>query len=291
MEAIDIAAARRRWEVGGYLILPGFYSQSEIDDVAGLSDDAWARLSDRIVVDDLVTNRRSLMREVAAEARRTHSFKINDLYLEYPAVRSLALGHRLGPVLQELLRDVPVLCNSLNFDRGSQQPNHMDSLYMTPKTKEHLVATWIALEDCHSDAGPLRYYPGSHRIDPYRFSDGSYHAIDAEMPGWDAYIESEVQRLGLKPETFPARKGDVFVWHSHLIHGGSAIADQARTRKSLVCHYFSLGDARAQRWRVARMDGGYWLCRKRQPVPEDPPPGLGRRLLSRLIRKAQRLLP
>src|SRR4051794_41919517 len=107
MEAIDIAAARRRWEVGGYLILPGFYSQSEIDDVAGLSDDAWSRLSDRIVVDDLVTNRRSLMPEVGAEARRTQSFKINDLYFEYPAVRSMGPGPRLGAVVQGARGDRP----------------------------------------------------------------------------------------------------------------------------------------------------------------------------------------
>ena len=118
-------------------------------------------------------------------------------------------------------------------------PWHCDSLYMTPKTPAHLVATWIALEDVHPDAGPLVYYPASHKIPLYTFSDGTHHARQEEMPNWSAYIESEMRRRGIEAKTFLAGKGDLFIWHSDLVHGGSAIGDPTRTRRSLVCHYFT----------------------------------------------------
>ena len=38
---------------------------------------------------------------------------------------------------------------------------------------------------------------------------------------------------------FLARKGDVFLWHANLMHGGEPHHDKALTRKSMVFHYFS----------------------------------------------------
>ena len=117
---------------------------------------------------------------------------------------------------------------------GSAQPDHVDSLYMTPRSPHHLVAIWVALEDTHPDAGPLRYYPGSHKIPQYVFSNGSHHFIQDEMPLWDRHMRAQVEALKLQPEVFLARKGDVFVWSAYLLHGGSDIRDPARTRKSVV---------------------------------------------------------
>ena len=45
-------------------------------------------------------------------------------------------------------------------------------------------------------------------------------------------------------KTFLARKGDVFIWHSDLVHGGSEILDPTKGRKSLVCHYSTEQDCR-----------------------------------------------
>jgi hypothetical protein len=33
------------------------------------------------------------------------------------------------------------------------------------------------------------------------------------------------------------KKGDILIWHSALVHGGSLINDPNQTRKSFVCHY------------------------------------------------------
>jgi hypothetical protein len=70
--------------------------------------------------------------------------------------------------------NTPVLCNSLYLEKGSAQPAHVDSIFMTPRTPK--IATWFALGDAKDDAGQL-YYWGSHRIEQMKFTNGSYHFI------------------------------------------------------------------------------------------------------------------
>lgn len=258
------------WERDGFLILPAFYGERELALVDQAVRDVWARRDERVVVDDLVTNRRCLLPALSAE-ERTHRFKTNDLYLTEPHVRDLALGRSITPILEELLGHTPVLCNSLNFDQGSAQVSHVDSLYMTPRTRGHLCAIWVALEDASPQAGPLFYYPGSHKLTPYVFSDGGYHAIDAEMPAWESHIQRQLQQRGLSKEVFHAKRGDVFIWSSDLVHGGSPIEDPSKTRKSVVFHYLSQSDCKAVHSPMEAMNGAYWLVRARQPVPEDRP--------------------
>jgi len=265
---VDLAALRAHWDANGFAVLPGFYSGDELDRAERRVRRAWEEGESRIVVDDMVTGRRSRLVDVDADARRNHRFKTNDLYLEHEEVRDLALNARITPILRALLGHVPVLCNSLSFQQGSTQADHVDALYMTPRSQHHLIAIWVALEDCHPDAGPLRYYPGSHLIPPYTFSNGSNHVVEDEMPEWQAYMDREVAARGLSPLTFPARKGDVFIWSAYLLHGGSPIADPRKTRNSVVFHYYSEEDCIAHGCTVVPCAGGFWMHRAHQPVPD-----------------------
>ncbi len=52
---------------------------------------------------------------------------------------------------------------SLNFTVGSEQRAHSDSIHMTTEPPGYLIATWIALEDCPTDCGPLFYYDSGKR--------------------------------------------------------------------------------------------------------------------------------
>jgi ectoine hydroxylase-related dioxygenase (phytanoyl-CoA dioxygenase family) len=289
------AQDRTRWEQGGYAILPGFFGPDEVGAVEDLVEAVWRDRPRSVVVDGLTTGRRVRLSDVPAEDRHRQSYKLNDLYLDHEPVRNLGLNRRLVPVLRGLLGGTPVLVNSLTFERGSQQGGHIDSLYMTPRAPGRLVATWVALEDCHADAGRLFYYPGSHAIPLYRFSDGGHHYVPAEMPKWHAYVEGQLRERGLRREEFAARRGDVFVWHANLVHGGAPIADQRRTRKSLVCHYFDARDFPPSGSVLRRYGEAYW--QRRAPVAvdgEERPAGAGgllRRGVGRITRAVGRLLP
>lgn len=258
------ADQRKQWEEKGYLVLPAFYTPQQTRAALDVVDNHWkssrSQPSD-VTIDVFIgtdKERRIKLHNAPAEAQ-TQPFKINDLYLQDPVIRALAIDPKLSTILAELLNGPVLCCNSLNFEYGSQQPMHTDSLYMTPARKLNLAASWIALEDCHPDAGPLAYYPGSHLIPPFRFSTGRITAVDAEMDRYRAYMQSEVEKRGLKKEVFCAKNGDVFIWHSQLFHGGTAINDMKRTRKSLVVHYFLVGD---RPWKARKVnEWGYFMDR------------------------------
>ncbi len=56
--------------------------------------------------------------------------------------------------------------------------------------------------------------------------------------GYEDLIEETVQNASLKRETAPIRRGQAFIWAANLFHGGSPVADPARTRLSQVTHYY-----------------------------------------------------
>lgn len=126
----------------------------------------------------------------------------------------------------------------------------------------------ICLEDHHPDAGPLRYYPGSHRP-AYVFSDGGRREVPAEMELAQKHVLDEIDKRGLEPTEFHGRAGDVFVWHEQLYHGGSPIDDAQRTRRTLVTHYWRRdGLSPGPDSSLERMDRHRWYVRRpHQPVP------------------------
>jgi len=53
------------------------------------------------------------------------------------------------------------------------------------------------------------------------------------------------------------RSGDVLIWHAQLLHGGRPILDRARTRASLVVHYWRACDLPADQVRTDPKTGSY----------------------------------
>jgi ectoine hydroxylase-related dioxygenase (phytanoyl-CoA dioxygenase family) len=109
---------------------------------------------------------------------------------------------------------------------------------MPGRTTDSMTASWLALETVTTEAGPLIYYPGSHRIPLFKFSNSAPHMVVAEMPDYEAHMSSWVAALGLRPQAFLPNKGDLLIWHERLFHGGTTIEDMALTRKSMVVHYW-----------------------------------------------------
>jgi ectoine hydroxylase-related dioxygenase (phytanoyl-CoA dioxygenase family) len=258
---------RRAWEADGYLLLREFVSDAEVEKLKSTYRTVWAQRHPSVVVDDLVTNERRRLVDVSDADAATHHFKVNDLYLVSEDTREIILSPRMAAILHELLGREPVLCNTLSMLRGSRQPDHIDSIYMTPRTHLDLIATWIALEDTQPEAGPLRYWPGSHRIPPFLFGGSSYHYVQEEMPVFEGYYRSQLERRGLRPKLLFAKKGDVLIWHAQLLHGGSPIADMNKTRETLVSHFYSLRDSIANGFDIVPLNGAYWVRRPHQDVP------------------------
>ena len=262
------AKQRREWDENGYLVIEGFFDESDMNAVESSLMRVWLERPANVTVDDLATNRRIRASHVADD-ELDHLFKVNDLYLIDPTVRRVISSKRVVAAVGELLGDVPVVCNTLSLEKGSQQGSHLDTLYMTPASDFGLVATWMALEDVHQDAGPLRYFPGSHRIKPFRFSTGNVHYIPSEMPHWFEYMDESVAHLGLEETRFLAKRGDLLIWNALLFHGGAPINDLSRTRNSLVTHFYTRTDCKSWKCHVKTVEGGagLWMDRPQQSIP------------------------
>ena len=248
-EKIDAAwpGVRETWQNEGYAIIRGFYSDEDINHACGLIESCWQSrdtLDPRATIDEYIgsTRERRLAFREAAPDIRDQPYKLNDLYLVSQPMREILLDDRLSELLATLLSGTPMICNSLYFERGSQQQDHFDTFFMPPLMRDRMLATWIALEDVSPDAGPLKYYPGSHRIEPYRFRNGRFNLNMEEKDNCYAYVETELARRGLEPMSFCPERGDLFIWHAQLFHGGEQINRPELTRRSLVTNYFCVED-------------------------------------------------
>jgi ectoine hydroxylase-related dioxygenase (phytanoyl-CoA dioxygenase family) len=162
--------------------------------------------------------------------------------------------HLLVPDLKEFLYSPEVLkwvtlllgrpaapYQTITAHKGSQQLEHSDTIHMTTYPLGYLCASWTAFEDIHPDSGPLVYYPGSHRL-PYYLSHevgiepGAFRRRGYEVYSerYEPFIQELVRNRALKPSYFHAHKGDVFLWHANLIHGGSKRKNLAHSRRSVV---------------------------------------------------------
>lgn len=269
---------KKFWRENGYLILPGFFERQDIDAVNEVVESRMAAPSSfREATVDPLHGAFAGMRFRAADAPKevwTGPVKINDLFLDEPVVMKLALGERLTAILAGLMDGAPAVCNSLNFIWGSQQPVHVDSWFMPAPIPNHwlklrirrrfghhalvrrlvpevwnprLAVSSVCLEDVRKEAGPLVFYPRSHKIPPYRTPDGMYTFPASEAPRCRDYVQHEIKKRGLTPQHFLGRKGDVFLWRGQLVHGGAPIKDNQQTRKTLVTHYWRAQDMNPDR--------------------------------------------
>jgi phytanoyl-CoA hydroxylase len=183
--SILTAEHRRSWEEDGFLVLKSFFDPGQVESINRVIDSLWknrAACPPKVETDifiDTPQERRIPFRE-APESARSVPYKLNNLYIQFEEIRRLSLDPGLSAILQELLEGAPLLFNTLNLEKGSQQRSHFDTFYMPPRVPGKMLATWIALEATHENNGPLRYFPRSHKIPPYRFSHGRLNAIGSE---------------------------------------------------------------------------------------------------------------
>lgn len=230
----------------GYLVLRKHFAASEVLAINQAVDRAWA---DGSIYNNLTISAytgtpnyvETYLRTLDPAARKVQH-KLNHLYLYDARVLDLVMADKIQNALAQLLGGTPLLFNGLNMEHGTEQRMHIDSFYMPPRTFGKMAATWLALEDIHPDCGPLYYYPRSHLIPPYKFSHGGIAAVPAEMAAFDTYYDQELAQRELKPEGFCPEKGDLFIWHAQLYHGGGKINNRALSRRSMVNHFWTVED-------------------------------------------------
>ena len=125
---------------------------------------------------------------------------------------------------------------SLYFEQSSEQAIHRDTPFFNTQPPDLYAGIWFALEDVHADAGPLRFFPGGHRLP---VPVGKVENAAGIGPAWSAYCDRmliDLRAQGYPEQTALLRQGDCFIWHPELPHGGSPITSPGKTRRSMVFH-------------------------------------------------------
>jgi phytanoyl-CoA hydroxylase len=183
--------------------------------------------------------------EADTARQRKPRYRIHELHTASEQALRLVLDPLLHRYASLILGETAVATQSLYFEFGSQQALHRDSTVVPSPEFGRLVAAWIALEDIAPESGPLAYVPGSQRFPFFDFGTNDYtydptRHTAADVAAAVRFYDDELQRSRLPVKHFLAKRGEVLIWHSALMHGGAMPADERRTRKSLVIHYSSL---------------------------------------------------
>lgn len=167
--------------------------------------------------------------------------RVQDLWRYSEAVRTLASHQPILDVLEFFYGRETIPFQTLNFCVGSQQRAHSDFIHFSSLPSRFMCGVWVALEDITLENGPLFYYPGSHKMPEYNFSqikDTTTPTTYEDYKEYEDFIEALLEVSGYKKEIFLAKKGDVLLWSSNIIHGGMPVLKDGSSRWSQVTHYF-----------------------------------------------------
>ncbi|HLK28129.1 MAG TPA: phytanoyl-CoA dioxygenase family protein [Puia sp.] len=210
------------WSDNGFMILVNFFDASTIESI-------------NQEIENLVQQKK---------LQPTHDNKLMFANKISSLIKNITLERRLTDILSFILDKEVVPFQTINFIHGSGQRAHSDSIHMTTYPLGYLIAVWVALEDTNMENGPLFYYPGSHQM-PYLLNNDFNEGETALTLGKKDYfdyedvIEKAIAEKNLEKKVFLAKKGDVFIWHANLAHGGLPVVKPELTRKSMVIHYYA----------------------------------------------------
>lgn len=253
----------KKYERDGYVIVDFGFSQEMIDDiVAGMvKHSAFDCMRDE-------------------QGQYKFGARVQDAWRTHESVRQLATHPTVLETLHTLYARKPQPFQTLNFPIGTQQPTHSDTIHFNSMPSGYMCGIWVALEDIDENNGPLKYFPGSHKLPEVTMEDVEAGAVvggvsrsfkqkffdslrqiltsrkeginmsgmtmDAMTGGknyqdYEAFIADMVAKAQMRSEFGLLKKGQALIWAANLLHGGSPHHDRSRTRFSQVTHYYFEG--------------------------------------------------
>lgn len=164
--------------------------------------------------------------------------RIEEAWYWHEDVRRLAACPQILATLAALYRRRPFPFQTLNFDRGSEQAAHSDTLHFSCIPHGFMCGVWVALEDIDAACGPLFVYPGSHRLPEFDMHRLGLPASRHAYGEYEAVVGRILGAAGFARQEMLVRKGQAVIWAANLFHGGSPVLDRARTRHSQATHYY-----------------------------------------------------
>ena len=174
--------------------------------------------------------------------KTTGEGRIQDAWQFDADVKAIAANEGVIELLSVLYGRAAFPFQTLNFPVGTQQAAHSDMVHFSSQPEKFMCGVWLAMEDVGADAGPLFYYPGSHRWPVMSNAlvgrqGAGVELASAQHPYEEAWSAICAAKEAPK-DTFLAKKGQALIWCANLLHGGSPQNDPRLSRFSQVTHYY-----------------------------------------------------
>ena len=248
----------RKWVADGYCVVKGAVPTAEIDQMQRDLDAIWTAGKPVRGLEVLNLKRRggdevpkvphaellAMDEEERAWSRDNSRWRIHAFNRFSESARAIFENRELARLCALIFGRPARPGYTINFMYGSEQPPHQDTAVFNVMPPNYLIGAWIACEDVTEDAGPLVFYPGSHREPLFPKFDNYPQtnlrtASPQEMDEYHAHVAETSERY--ERRLFLPKKGDVLLWHGMTIHGGSALKNPELTRRSYVIHYVPPG--------------------------------------------------
>jgi ectoine hydroxylase-related dioxygenase (phytanoyl-CoA dioxygenase family) len=227
-QPIDVAAVAANLERDGFAIFQ--FPEPDLDRMA---DDIWQSLQPHYDWEGY-------------RAGKEVALRVPDAWTVNENVRRIATNREVVDLLSELYGRRAFPFQTLNFAVGTQQHVHADLVHFCARPAHFMCGVWVALEDIQAEAGPLIYYPGSHKW-PVILPENINAPLGTKEIPYEHYHllekawETEIEARGAQPAAFLPRKGQALIWDANLWHGGARQTNRSLTRHSQVTHYFFEG--------------------------------------------------
>jgi hypothetical protein len=248
--------ALRHWVDHGYIVTRDLVPISDVDGMMRDVDNLWATPTP---IEGLIIENLRLRSEdppglphsklvtvdpATKEKLKQESWRIHEFISHSESAMRIFQNAQLAQLCSLILGGEARPSYTINFTFGSMQGLHQDTAVFAVSPMNHIVGAWLACEDIHPDSGPLVFYPGSHRESLFSGFDNYPQTIlrtcaKEMMDEYYRYLENVAARYERKK--FIAKKGEWFLWHGMIIHGGDAIRNKELTRRSYVCHFIPPG--------------------------------------------------
>ncbi len=237
---------RSAFERDGYVSLPGFFPEAELDEIreqhARYVREIVPRLPEKEVYYDDKRDPTTLKQLQSMEKRDPF---FGDLVSAGSALHTLA----------ETCLGEPVVTRNLQYFNKSPRastptPPHQDGYYFH-LTPNRAVTLWIALEDVAPEQGCVNYVRGSHRYGMR--AHGRSGTLGFSQSILDFGIPNDLDNR----VDFPCRAGHVLAHHSLTIHWAEGNTSGDKTRQALGAVFFAERcriDERARAAYQARLD-------------------------------------
>ena len=163
--------------------------------------------------------------------------RVRDAWRYNTDIKHIALQAEVLQLLGFLYNRKPLPFQTLNFQNGTEQPAHSDSIHFNSEPFGLMCGVWLALENVGPKQGPLRYFPGSHKLPEMNFEDMGLKPKKADFREYTAYVKNLIVEKGFEEELGILNKGEAIIWSANVLHGGSKrLSDLSRL--SQVTHYY-----------------------------------------------------